>query len=518
MLSPKPKRFSRKRKILWGLGISLLGIILITVLNRPLFTLNTLGLFQALGTATYYLNVRRYSDKSPEFQRVLQKLAPLHERNYFSLDELAEAVETQLGATDFTTYGKQVLRRYRTRGPCFEDPSATLIHTPHSSVGHPLYASFYAEPLPVDESFPEVPTKIRFVPGSTDLLILGQHGTLTRYNADLQRRWQIQIPDVFHGRGDQGSLGMAFHPEYLRNRYLFVSFVNEEGKQNVIQRMTVSDDPQAMQASRVDILRVSKDDSYPVHGIAGLEFDAKGQLWVAIGSPRSDEVQLRRSTQGKVLRVIPSLEEAQGGYTKAERSWPERWHSLYTHLFRPIYALGFRAPFQTTYWNDKLIVGDVGSDGPNSFERINVVDAYGQNFGFPLCQDPHLSGTYSKPIIAYRRDDAGVSADIPSRPSLPSRSVMLGPVYEKGDGPDPYRSALEGRLLYGDVFLRFIRGARLSPEDARVEDDVLLLESPVLPTSMAQGPDGYIYLVGIGEKRLFRLRLKQPPEAAPRSS
>ncbi|HEX7929157.1 MAG TPA: hypothetical protein VF678_16295, partial [bacterium] len=129
--------------------------------------------------------------------------------------------------------------------------------------------------------------------------------------------------------------------------------------------------------------------------------------------------------------------------------------------------------------------------------------------GWPRCQDPGLHGDFTPPIIAYRRNDPGVTLDDPEAIKSEGRSVIVGVVYE-GAPVDRYQGALDRRLIYGDFYLGFTRGARLNGK-AEVEDDVFMMHLPSW-TSMRIGPDGYVYgVTAIGDKGLFRLILKRPP-------
>lgn len=112
-------------------------------------------------------------------------------------------------------------------------------------------------------------------------------------------------------------------------------------------------------------------------------------------------------------------------------------------------------------------------------------------------------------MISYRRNDHTVTEDDPETPDTNARSVIVGVVYE-GASTDRYQGTLDGRLLYGDFFLGFLRGAKLN-DRGEVVDDVFLMHLPNL-TSMRIGPDGYIYgVTAFGDKGLFRLILKRTP-------
>jgi hypothetical protein len=257
----------------------------------------------------------------------------------------------------------------------------------------------------------------------------------------------------------------------------------------------------------VDILRLPKDVTQPVHGIGSLFFDAHGALLVQVGKP-GDYPKAWADYEGSVLALLPGR-GTEGGHTALPIPlWRRVAAVLRRESTLPV-ARGLRAPFTGTQWRGLLIIGDVGASGPHSYEEIDVYKGQWADFGWPECQASHLHGPYTPPILAYRRNDPGLTVDDPEGVPSEGRSIIVGVVYEGAD-TDRYQGTLDRRLLYADFYLGFLRGARLN-DRAEVEDDVFLMHLPHL-TSMRIGPDGHVYgVTAFGDKGLFRLVLRRPP-------
>ena len=330
---------------------------------------------------------------------------------------------------------------------------------------------------------------------------MGKYGDVFHYDADYKKRAAFKIPGIFEGSNDQGAFGLALDPAFLENRFVYVAFVTTSGTQSVVQRFSWRGDGPAAIASLVDILRISKDNTNKYHGIGAIHFNPQGILLVPVGDP-TEHAQKNWHFEGKLLGLIPGR-GPKGGYSAPDLGW---WHLLrgtIVHGSAIVMASGLRSPWTATPWGDWLIIGDVGGNGAFSTEEINAVHRPGLNFGWGACEDPHLHGPYTPPSIFFRRNDPVPEQDYGDPPQTSARSVLVGAVY---DNPtqDRYGGKLNGRLLYGDFYLGFIRGALLNEEGA-VTDDVFLAKLP-FASNLRIGPDGYIYAVtAFGEQGLLRL-------------
>lgn len=512
------------RKLLW-MGLRWLIILVLLLLISGI----AYAIVDLLAPKTYFVSRRILRDYRaagiPE--PVLKTLEADYGQEFPSKDAFRAGMRRLLGEETFVRHADTLVALAGTNH-CRPTTHPRRTYQISSSRGHRLYDSIRTEPVLTREQVPVVPTNLVRLPGREGWLVLGQRGGLFHYGPDFTPRWQAQIPGVFELSGDQGALGLVADPAFPSNRFVYVSFVDTPGKVNIVQRFTMSQEPAAVVESLVDVIRFPKDDRSHYHGIAGMMFDAAGALLIAVGDP-TDHAQRAFQPEGKLLRLRPG-HGPEGGYTLPDYG-PAEWLRLVLTGGNPLYAaMGLRAPFQSTAWGERFIIGDVGGNGPHSWEKINLYERPGQNFAWGSCSNPDLMGGDEPPIIAYRRGNPAAADDMPpvggmggggsesddeelrnrlsgrmqaAPGDIDARTVVVGLVYPQG-GADPYGDALDGRLLYGDFYMGFVRGALLGP-DGRVLDDVYLLREHFI-SGMSLGDDGYIYATtAVGEFGVLRL-------------
>lgn len=255
----------------------------------------------------------------------------------------------------------------------------------------------------------------------------------------------IDISDEVGFWSDHGMLGVALHPDFLNNGWIYLMYVVDryhlyhgsdsqydagvdEYNQATIARITrytidLSNPGQVLPDSRKIIIGTGPVDGIPIttksHGIGTLLFGRDTSLLFSVGdgsAPGKDFVgqqpfpdlafdqqalddgilreeenigayrsQFLNSYCGKILRVDP--ETGEGLPTNPFYS-PERKDEPVSK----VWALGFRNPFRMTLYPGSaseangpgnLLVGDVGDW---SWEEINIVDGPGLNFGWPVFQ------------------------------------------------------------------------------------------------------------------------------------
>ncbi len=230
--------------------------------------------------------------------------------------------------------------------------------------------------------------------GSNRLFVIEQAG-LIRVLQDgvIQPTPFLDITDrVGSQRNEQGLLGVAFHPKFTENGYLYVNYTDRQGN-TVIARFTAPgnatpENQTADKDSEKILLQVNQ--PYANHNGGHLLFGPDGMLWIGLGDGGSggDPHNNAQSTQtylGKLLRIdvdngdpyaIPADNPfASGG------GLPEIW------------ALGLRNPWGITFdpLNGDLYLADVGQ---GQWEEINYLPngfaALPVNFGWRIYEGNHL--------------------------------------------------------------------------------------------------------------------------------
>ena len=108
--------------------------------------------------------------------------------------------------------------------------------------------------------------------------------------------------------GEQGLIGMAFHPAYSENGYFYINYVTDNPRRTIIARYSVSanNPDQADKNSELILLEVNQ--PFSNHNGGQLSFGADGYLYIGLGDGGSGgdpegNAQNRASLLGKILRI-----------------------------------------------------------------------------------------------------------------------------------------------------------------------------------------------------------------------
>lgn len=215
---------------------------------------------------------------------------------------------------------------------------------------------------------------------------------------------------------EDGLLGIALDPSFLRNGYLYVYYSAQETViganrerhgENRVSRFTIAGEALDLASEKV-LLRIPTQRDECCHSGGSLTFDSSGNLFVSTGdntnplasngfSPLDERVgrsawsSERTSSnandlRGKILRILPMID---GSYAiPAGNLYPPG-----TPNTRPeVYVMGCRNPFRISIDQESgfLYWGDIGPDakerddlrGPAGFDEINQARNAG-NFGWP---------------------------------------------------------------------------------------------------------------------------------------
>jgi len=315
------------------------------------------------------------------------------------------------------------------------------------------------------------PVLLTHAPGEPRAVyVVEQTGRVIRMQGR-QRRVLLDIRRNVVSGGEQGLLGLAFHPNYAKNRLFYVAYTSNEGR-NVVARYR-SQGRRAVPASRKLLLSIP--DPYANHNGGHLVFGPDRLLYTTIGDGGSggdpeDRSQNMGSLFGKLLTLDVS---------KANAKWK-------------IAALGLRNAWRFTFdrATGDLYIGDVGQ---NEIEEIDFTprgSAGLENYGWDLYEGSRRfedgepsTGRLVFPVFEY---DHGRGC-----------SVTGGYVY-RGKG----RPGDRGRYVFGDYCSGTVWSFRISSGEARdVRTESFRVGSL---TSFGEDAAGELYAVS-GEGTIFRL-------------
>lgn len=252
--------------------------------------------------------------------------------------------------------------------------------------------------------------------------------------------------------GEQGLLGLTFHPQYTANGFFYVYYCSGTGNGAVrVSRFTVSADPNvANAASEVVLWELAQ--PYANHKGGDIDFGPDGYLYFAPGDGGSsndpgNRAQNMAVANGKVHRIAVGSGSA---YTIPPSNPFATANN--TDTLRTIFASGLRNPFRFGFdvGTGDLWIGDVGQGVKEEVDRIAAGVFTGPNFGW-RCREgtiatpgitPACTGAFTEPLIDHDQSNGYCS-------------VIGGRVYRGTRYPN-----LVGRYLYTDYCQGLIHSLR----------------------------------------------------------
>jgi glucose/arabinose dehydrogenase len=181
------------------------------------------------------------------------------------------------------------------------------------------------------------------------LYVVDQDGRIRYLINGRARGVFLDIRERVLNSGEQGLLGLAFHPNYARNHRFYIEYTDRSGNQRVVEFRSRNGRGVKSTARQLLFFR----DPYGNHNGGQLQFDRSGLLYVGMGDGGAggdpeNRAQRMNERHGKLLRANPLRR-------------PARWQ---------IVALGLRNPWRFSFdrANGDLYIGDVGQ---NSWEEID---------------------------------------------------------------------------------------------------------------------------------------------------
>ncbi|MBW3629563.1 MAG: PQQ-dependent sugar dehydrogenase [Gemmatimonadetes bacterium] len=295
----------------------------------------------------------------------------------------------------------------------------------------------------------------------------------------------LDITDRVGSTGsEQGLLGLAFHPSYARNGFLFVNYTDKAGDTQIERYRVTADRNSADAASAKRLLSI--DQPFANHNGGMVDFGPDGMLYIGMGDggSRGDPQghgQNMNSLLGKLLRIDVDRGEPYG----IPRGNPFVGR---TGVRAEIWASGLRNPWRFSFDRaaNQLYVADVGQ---NTSEEINVVPATtaGVNYGWNRMEASHCFGT--EPC-----DRTGLHVSQYEYPRAGGCSVTGGYVYRGRQIP-----ALVGHYFYADYCQPGIRSMRFTTAGV-MNERRWDLPGAAQVASFGQDSDGEMYVLSLGGK------------------
>lgn len=186
---------------------------------------------------------------------------------------------------------------------------------------------------------------------------------------------------VNDGGGEQGLLGLAFHPQYAANGWFYVFYVGGTGNGfTAVARYNVSGNPDVADPNSA-LVMWSLAQPYANHNGGDIDFGPDGKLYFSTGDGGDGGDPGNRAQDlglhfGKILRVTPTS----GGYSiPANNPFVGQQGAL-----PEIWAYGLRNPWRFGFdrQTGDLWIGDVGQGAWEEVDKWPVGNNSGPNFGW----------------------------------------------------------------------------------------------------------------------------------------
>ncbi len=313
----------------------------------------------------------------------------------------------------------------------------------------------------------------------------------------------LDISDRVRAGGEQGLLGLAFHPAFGSgvDRF-YVDYTDRSGDTVVSEFRLTTNRDRAEPASERVLLRI--DQPFANHNGGMLAFGPDGTLYIGAGDGGSagdplDSGQRLDTLLGKLLRIDPEA-GPEGPYRiPVDNPFVARAGA------RPeIWALGLRNPWRFSFdrATGQLWIADVGQGRYEEVNRAPDRLGRGANYGWARMEGRHCypSGDgcarpgFTLPVAEYGHDEGC--------------SVTGGYVYRGRAFP-----ALEGVYLFGDFCSGRVWGIASGGPDEQAP--VLLAETGRAISSFGEDAAGELYLTDLADGSIWRVVASEAGSARP---
>jgi|GEM_PF-1311032 len=324
---------------------------------------------------------------------------------------------------------------------------------------------------------------LTFAPATSRLYVWEREGRIWAFEnipSIDQKKLVVDLSTQCQGWDDSGLLGVAFHPNFVSNKHMYVWYAyttpgavlgnmnqrppTQTPNRNRLSRFTLDADGIAIPGSELVVIDQLANAVW--HKGGGMFFHPDdGFLYITVGDDTviNNAQTITQSLFGGVLRI--DVDRRGGVISKAPTREPLNAQTLSLpgapHYFIPLdnpfvgrpgaceelFAIGLRSPHRMTCdknpgnGNVRIFIGDVGAGAREEVSIIEPGDPKGLNFQWPYREGNTVTGTAPNPLIGTEK---------PPVISYPHGgdgfAVIGGYVYRGAE----HAAALGGKYIFGD--------------------------------------------------------------------
>ncbi len=319
--------------------------------------------------------------------------------------------------------------------------------------------------------------------GSGRLFIVEQAGKIkVLKNGSVSKQLFLDIRDRVDAGGETGLLGLAFHPDFSKNRRFFLNYTAFKPRlKTFISEFSASDDFKTADPKSEKIL-MEIPQPFSNHNGGQIAFGPDKKLYIGMGdggagNDPEGNGQNTSTLLGSLLRIDVDKKTKDKAYGIPKDNPFRRQRKVAPE----IWAYGLRNPWRFSFDSKTgdLYLGDVGQ---NRREEINLVRR-GRNYGWNV-----MEGKICTPGLFLPCDPSRYTAPLIDYPRSEGTTVIGGYVYRGSAIP-----SLVGAYLYGDFGSGRIW--MLRHKGKKVTEQALLLETGRLISAFGEDEEGELYVV-----------------------
>jgi glucose/arabinose dehydrogenase len=236
----------------------------------------------------------------------------------------------------------------------------------------------------------EVPWSIVFLPDGRTLVSERPGRIRVIENGTLRQQPYLTIADV-EPSGESGLMGMALHPGFAGNHFIYVAYAYRGSSQQVrVVRYRETGTTLAEPRTIIEGIPAAQN-----HAGCRMAFGPDGKLYITTGDATDrEQAQQLNTLGGKTLRMnddgsVPHDNPFVGRAGARPEIWSYGHRNSQGIAFQP----GSGLMFQTEH-------GPSGNDGPGGGDEVNIVER-GKNYGWPVIHHTATREGMESPLLEY---------------------------------------------------------------------------------------------------------------------